>query len=86
MTFTAKTDMTYRASCLIGITAVTSYRLDGVTLVCEMRKSFDVLAEGLLSENSRDNRTAIELFIVGIRGWEAGLRASIVELPNGTRP
>ena len=30
--------------------------LDGVTLVPEMRKPFDVLAEGLLSENSRDDK------------------------------
>jgi hypothetical protein len=28
--------------------------LDGASLVPEMRKPFDVLAEGLLSENSRD--------------------------------
>lgn len=31
-------------------------RLDGVTLVPTMRKPFDVLAEGLLSENSRGHR------------------------------
>jgi site-specific DNA recombinase len=31
-------------------------RLDGVTLVPTMRKPFDVLAEGLLSENSRGDR------------------------------
>jgi site-specific DNA recombinase len=30
--------------------------LDGVTLVPTMRKPFDVLAEGLVSENSRDDR------------------------------
>jgi len=51
-----------------------------------MRKPFDVLAEGLISKNSRGDKTAIELFIAGIHGWEAGLRRSIVELPNGTRP
>jgi len=39
-----------------------------------MRKPFDVLAEGLVSEKSRGDKTAIELFIAGIRGWEAGLR------------
>jgi len=38
-----------------------------------MRKPFDVLAEGLLSKESRDNKTAIELFLAGVRGWEAGL-------------
>jgi hypothetical protein len=37
-----------------------------------MRKPFDILAEGLSSENSRGDKTAIELFIAGVRGWEAG--------------
>jgi hypothetical protein len=32
---------------------------------------------GLMPENSRDNRTAIELFVAGIFGWEAGLRRRI---------
>jgi hypothetical protein len=41
-----------------------------------MRKPFDVLAEGLLSEKSRDNRMAIELFMSGVRGWEIGWRQS----------
>jgi hypothetical protein len=48
--------------------------LDGSNLVTEMRKPFDVLAEGLLSKNSRGDKTAIEPFIAGVRGWEAGLR------------
>jgi hypothetical protein len=55
-------------------------RLDGVTLVPTMRKPFDVLAEGLVSEKSRDDKTAIELFLTGIWGWEAGLRR---KLENG---
>jgi hypothetical protein len=38
-----------------------------------MRKPFDVLAEGLVSDKSRGDKTAIELFLAGIRGWEAGL-------------
>jgi hypothetical protein len=38
------------------------------------KKPFDILAEGLISKDSRGNRTAIELFMAGIRGWEAGLR------------
>jgi hypothetical protein len=33
-----------------------------------------VVAEGLISKNSRGDKTAIELFIVGIRAWEAELR------------
>jgi hypothetical protein len=38
-----------------------------------MRKPFDVLAEGLLLKNSRGEKTAIELFIAGVRGWESNL-------------
>jgi hypothetical protein len=42
-----------------------------------MRKPFDVLAEGLLLKKSRDNKTAIELFLTGVRGWEAGVRRRV---------
>jgi hypothetical protein len=35
-------------------------------------KLFDVLAEGLLSRNNRDDETAIERFIAGVRGWKTG--------------
>ncbi len=49
-------------------------QLDGATFVPEMRKPFDVLAEGLVSENSRGDRTSIELFMAGVSGWEVGLR------------
>lgn len=54
-----------------------NFRLDGATLVPTMRKPFDVLAEGLISENSRGDKTPIELFMAGIKGWEAGLRRRI---------
>jgi hypothetical protein len=54
--------------------AFSNCMLDSATFNPEMKKTFDVLAEGLRSEKSRDNRTAIELFLIGIRGWEAGLR------------
>jgi hypothetical protein len=37
-----------------------------------MRKPFDVLVEGLSVSLSRGDWTAIELFIAGIQGWEAG--------------
>jgi hypothetical protein len=43
-----------------------------------MRKPFDVLAEGLISKNSRGDKTAIELFTSGIRGWEHGFRRVLV--------
>jgi len=31
-------------------------------------------AEELLTENSRGNKTAIELFLAGIASWDTGLR------------
>ena len=37
-------------------------------------KPFDVLAEGLLSKISRGNKTAIELFLAGLGGWDAIMR------------
>jgi len=43
-----------------------------------MRKPFDALAEGLLSENSRDDRTAIELFLVGVRSL--ALQSRIIDV------
>ena len=49
-------------------------RVAGRNLVPTMRKPFDVLVEGLLLKNSREDRTAIELFLREIRGWDGGLR------------
>jgi len=40
--------------------------LDDVTLCPTIRKPFDVLAEGLISKNSRGDKTAIELFRHGV--------------------
>jgi hypothetical protein len=49
----------------------------GLNMILEQqlsRKPFDILAEGLISEKNRGERTAIELFLAGIRGWEAGMK------------
>jgi hypothetical protein len=43
----------------------------------KMRKPFDVLAEGLVSEKSRGDKTAIELFLSGVRGWEGHVRRQL---------
>ena len=43
------------------------------------QKPFDVLAEGLISENSRGDKTAIELFLAGVGGWDAGLSRRMVD-------
>jgi len=39
-----------------------------------MRKPFDVLAEGLLSENNRGDKTPLELFLAGVQSWNGQLR------------
>jgi hypothetical protein len=57
--------------------ALFEYELQASTLVPTMRKPFDVLAEGLLLRNNRGDRTAIELFVAGVQGWEAGLRRNL---------
>jgi hypothetical protein len=49
----------------------------GATLIPEMRKPFDVLAEGLVSEKSRGDRTAIELFTAGVRAMPAELARAV---------
>jgi hypothetical protein len=51
-----------------------------------MREPFDVLAEGLVSENSRENRTAIELFRAGVQSLEARIdRLNIQSIPPDGR-
>jgi hypothetical protein len=42
-----------------------------------MRKPFDVLAGGLLSKNSRGDKTPLELFLAGLRGLDAEVRQRI---------
>jgi hypothetical protein len=37
------------------------------TRVTGTSKAFGVLAEGLISKNSRGNKTPLELFVVGVR-------------------
>ena len=56
--------------------------LDGATLYLERRKIFDSLIEALSLEKSRGDRTPLELFLAGIRGWEAGLQRLFVRLPD----
>ena len=46
-----------------------------------MKKRFVALAEGLIAEKCLDNKTAIELFLAGVRSWGIGLR---LQLSNGT--
>jgi hypothetical protein len=38
-----------------------------------MRKPFDVLAEGLISEQSRGDKTAIELFLAGVQTLQSAI-------------
>ena len=53
-----------------------------VTSVPEIRKPFDALVEGIISKNSRGDKTAIGLFISGVSGWESRLRG-ILGLKSG---
>jgi len=48
-----------------------------------MRKPFDVLAEGLLSENSRGDKTRLELFLSGVQGLPATIRAMLCQAATG---
>jgi hypothetical protein len=41
----------------------------GATLVTTMRKPFDIIAEGPVSEKSRGDWTPLELFMPGIHGF-----------------
>jgi hypothetical protein len=47
------------------------------TPISVTRKPLNVLAEGLVSENSRGDWTPLELFLAGVRGWEAVVRRRI---------
>ena len=50
-----------------------------------MRKPFDVLAEGLISDNSRGDKTSIELFVADELGWEGRVRLFLLGGPVGER-
>jgi hypothetical protein len=58
-------------------------RLEDATLVPTMRKPFDVVAEGLTSQQSRGDKTAIELFIAGVGVWEAHLQQLVGRFADG---
>jgi hypothetical protein len=42
----------------------------------EAQKPLDLLTEGLISEKSRGDKTPLELFVAGVRRWEAGLQGT----------
>jgi len=43
----------------------------------QQEKPFDVLAEGHPSGKSRGDWAPLELFVGGVRGWEAALRQQV---------
>jgi hypothetical protein len=50
----------------------------------QSEKPFGENVEGLLAEKSRGDKTAIELFITIVRGWEVGVRLRLdVETYSG---
>jgi hypothetical protein len=47
------------------------------------RSPFDLLVEESFLKTSGEDRTAIELFIAGVRDWEAGLRRFLDSSADG---
>jgi hypothetical protein len=45
-----------------------------------MRKPFGDNAEGLVSKNSRHNKTAIELFVAGLACWCSAIREHFIDI------
>jgi hypothetical protein len=43
-----------------------------------MKKPFDVLAEGLISKESRGDCTAFELFVRGVEAWEEDIKRLVM--------
>ena len=58
-------------------------RLDDVTLCPQIRKPFDALAQGLVSEKGGGGRTPIELFVAGVGDWEAATVQLVASLTGG---
>ena len=59
--------------------------LIAISLETTKRKPFDVLVEGPALEKSRGDKTAIGLFLAGVRGWEGGLQRRLDDAtPNAT--
>jgi hypothetical protein len=54
-----------------------------VTLVPTMRKPVGVLAEGLVSSQSRGDRTPLELVVAGVRGLPAAVPALLCQAATG---
>jgi hypothetical protein len=53
-----------------------------VTRVLTMKKPFGKYAGGLIRKDSRGDKTDIELFMAGVRGWEAAVRRRMTgEMP-----
>ena len=66
----------------IGSAQVNPQRIPVAPLVPETRKPFDMFAEGPLVLSSRDDRTAIELFLGGVRALETGIRRRLNDRSN----
>ncbi len=50
--------------------------LDGTSQVATMKKPFDLLAKGLQKKNSWEDKTPLELFCRGVRGWNGATQLS----------
>jgi hypothetical protein len=47
-----------------------------------MRRPFNALAEGLVSENSWDDKTVIELFLAGLSNWSGEMHRCLRTIPT----
>jgi hypothetical protein len=82
-------DHKFRVASVLAILEIVflNYRLNDATLVPTIRKPFDMLAEGVVLENHRDDRTKVELLVRGSDGMTRFLAAfsnGVVEMnrPN----
>ena len=55
--------------------------LNGKNRTLTMRKPFGENAEGLIFENRRGDKTAIELFLAGLAGWSGEMRCHLAAFP-----
>jgi hypothetical protein len=66
--------------------SIIAFNSHAANLGTKIRRPFDVLVEGRFLEKGGEDRTAIELFIAGVRGWEADLRRKFGEPPQSASP
>jgi len=67
-------------------TALFEHNLEAATPIPVIRKPFGAIAEGLVLENSRGDRTPLELFIAGVRACDVEVRRRLAQESNACQP